>query len=154
MDASTSSISDSTLTNHARISSIISAQILAIMSSQCVSRLVLSPKIANPTATNLSIWVLSPSLRYTSSLHDSDPPASLTLPNTGILAMKILWESVSSARVQGLTVSESVEELLLPEEAICELKGILDESARYLPSGARKLQTWNVGLLGRYEGRE
>jgi hypothetical protein len=122
------------------------------MSSQCVSRLVLSPKIPNPTATNLSLWVLSPSLRYTSSLHDSDAPALITPPKIGILAMKILWESVNSARAQELTVSESVEELLLPEEAICELKGILDESARYLPSGARKLQTWNVGLLGRYEG--
>ncbi|KAM3077354.1 hypothetical protein ACMFMG_006704 [Clarireedia jacksonii] len=141
-----------TSASHPPMSLIISAQILAIMSSQCVSRLVLSPKIPNPTATSLSIWVLSPSLRYTSSLHDSDPSALVSpRSKTGILAMKILWEPVNSARAQELTNNESVEELLLPEEAIYELKGILDESAKYLPSSARKLQAWNLGLLERDE---
>ncbi|KAH8593335.1 ubiquitin-conjugating enzyme E2-binding protein [Bisporella sp. PMI_857] len=157
-------------------SSIITAQLQSIMSAQCCSKVLLlpmtykspahsippsestdgntAPSSSSPT-TVLHFWVLSPTIRYSSTARDTkqdrkagdmqDLPASK-------LAMKIFWKRISGSMVESLVGNASVEEVFLPEETIAEIHETLRESADFLPASARKFQDWDVGLLERFEG--
>lgn len=136
---------------------ILSAQLLGIMNSSCVSRVNILP-LKNPIDVGinwggLSIWIFNPSIRYTTSYfyHRRRMSISDTPDRPGILAMKILSKPFSLAKYPS-TNDESVEELELPGEVIHELKHYLEVSAmRYLPPSARKFQEWNVSFLDRHE---
>lgn len=65
--------------------------------------------------------------------------------------MKLFWNVVDEPAATALQDREDTEELSLPLEAIEELVTYLRGSADVLPPSARKFQTWNVGLLERYE---
>lgn len=66
--------------------------------------------------------------------------------------MKVFWQSLSSSdEVATMIGKENVEDLLLPSQAISELRQSLEHSASILPPSARKFQQWNVGLLERYD---
>jgi hypothetical protein len=69
----------------------------------------------------------------------------------GIFAMKVFWNVVSREEADSAVESGTAEEVLLPSEAIDEIKSCLQESASMLPPSARKFKEWNVGLLERYE---
>ncbi|KAF7922394.1 uncharacterized protein EAE97_011136 [Botrytis byssoidea] len=137
---------------------ILSAQLLGIMNSSCVSRVNILP-LKNPTDVGLiewgglSIWIFNPSIRYTTSYfhHRRRMSISDTPGRPGILAMKILSKPFSLAKYPS-TNDESVEELELPGEVIHELEHYLEVGAmRYLPPSARKFQEWNVSFLDRHE---
>lgn len=67
-------------------------------------------------------------------------------------AMKVFYQSVSSTEAEALMAKEGVEEVLLPWEAILEIKKALGESKRCLPPGSRVFREWDVGLLERFGG--
>lgn len=66
--------------------------------------------------------------------------------------MKIFYQSVSASEAETLMAKEGVEELLLPWEAIVEIRDALTESKRCLPPAARVFREWDVGLLERFGG--
>ena len=135
---------------------VISAQILALMNASCVSRLLITPRPgAHPTTPvypSLSIWVFNPSIRYTSSyFFRCRKSQTSTFGKPGILAMKVLWEAMHVNPELFLAQNESVENLELPGTLLCQFQKHLEDTAKYLPPSARKLQEWSVGLLERYE---
>ncbi|EPE36587.1 hypothetical protein GLAREA_08750 [Glarea lozoyensis ATCC 20868] len=67
------------------------------------------------------------------------------------LKVKLFWNHVDEKAAIELQDREDTEELSLPVEAIEELSACLQNSANILPPSARRFQTWNVGLLDRYE---
>jgi hypothetical protein len=161
------------------MASIITAQFQSIMSAQCSSRLLLvstdwrqsSPKseiiiseehcsvAPGPETTKsepifLSLWVLSPSIRYSAT--EKGPSAKQTFTSDGQaqdgkLAMKVFWQEVSGQHVESLAGANGVEELVLPHEALSEIRNILQRTNLYLPPSGRTFQHWDVGLLERLE---
>ncbi|CAG8984195.1 hypothetical protein HYALB_00004178 [Hymenoscyphus albidus] len=103
----------------------------------------------------ISLWILTPGLRYSASnclgdeKHSHDISSNPFSP--GKLAMKVFWNTVDEEAAAKLQEREDTEELSLPLEAIGEVVDCLMGSARMLPPSARKFQTWNVGLLERYD---
>lgn len=66
--------------------------------------------------------------------------------------MKIFYKLiVSSSEAEELMAKEGVEEVLLPQEAIVEMREALVESKKWLPPSARSFREWDVGLLERFE---
>ncbi|KAF7940503.1 uncharacterized protein EAE98_000630 [Botrytis deweyae] len=155
-DSPLSNLSDKRL--EPSMARILSAQLLGIMNSSCVSRVNILP-LKIPTDAGfmrwgcLSIWIFNPSIRYTTSYfyHRRRMSISDTPGRPGILAMKILSKPFSWGKYPS-TNDESVEELELPGEVIHDLKHYLEVSTmRYLPPSARKFQEWNVSFLDRHE---
>lgn len=68
--------------------------------------------------------------------------------------MKVFWKSVPLTVANEMANKPGTEELLLPMEAIEELRACLEHSAKYLPPSGRTFQGWEVGLLDRFEGGE
>jgi hypothetical protein len=66
--------------------------------------------------------------------------------------MKVFWQEVSSTETNAIVGRGNIEELLLPGQAIVELRHILKDSASILPPNTRTFQQWNVGLMERYDG--
>jgi hypothetical protein len=67
------------------------------------------------------------------------------------LMVKLFWNQVDEKAAIALQNREDTEELSLPLEAIEKIAKSLQASAGFLPPSARKFQTWDVGLLERYE---
>lgn len=65
--------------------------------------------------------------------------------------MKVFWKSISTDDARSLLDGGSAEELILPDEIVVEIGGILRDSAVCLPPSARKFKEWDVGLLERYQ---
>ena len=65
--------------------------------------------------------------------------------------MKVLYETVSDPLEILENQSLSVDGLLLPEHILQAIRGDLEASNALLPISARKLQSWNVGLLDRFD---
>lgn len=140
--------------------SIITAQLQSIMLAQCSSRLLLVPMTWVPSSRSpspsshrfLNLWILNPSLRYSStststSTHSSSPRQQ------PILAMKIFSKPISSpSEAAKILDTEGVEEVSLPEDTIMEIAACLGESRACLPPSAREFRGWDVGLLERFEG--
>jgi hypothetical protein len=154
------------------IQGIITAQLQSIMLAQCTSKLLLLPtdtKPMNTPTTILSLWILNPTLRYSSTNTDQRQQQQQQQQEqqqqqqqehdspTAKLAMKVFWKPISSSTAEALAASESApsssksEEVYLPQAAILELKDILHRSVSYLPPSGRKFQDWHVGLLNRFE---
>jgi hypothetical protein len=178
------------------------SELIRLQTSQCVSRILLSPivwkapasqpsggfPVVSPTASSfkfLSIWVLSPGLRVCGSRELPEPDSVTSLANTlnsafgsirknlqsGLplptdfttqsdmqtqstlhgLMLKLFWNQVDEKSAMALQNREDTEELSLPVEAIEKIARTLQASAGFLPPSARKFQTWDVGLLERYE---
>ncbi|KAH8794578.1 HECT-like ubiquitin-conjugating enzyme-binding-domain-containing protein [Hyaloscypha sp. PMI_1271] len=108
-------------------------------------------------STYLTLWILTPSLRFSRNTTQtnlaSGSPTSLreTEPESGTLAMKVFWKTLTVEAAEKLVGSNGVEEILLPNEAICGIEACLQSSSSFLPPSARKFQNWDVGLLERYE---
>jgi len=153
------------------MSSTITTQFQSIMLAQCTSKLLLlpmhwkalpshslvSPNPEQDTATKiLSLWVLSPSLRYSSTATEGE---SQQISNghssaaSGKLAMKIFWKTVSAATAESMMEGNKAEEVFLPPQTILEIEELLWTSAFFLPPSGRKFQDWDVGLLERFEER-
>jgi len=66
--------------------------------------------------------------------------------------MKVFWQEVTSTETNAIVEKGNIEELLLPGQAIAELRHIIKDSASILPRNTRKFQQWNVGLMERYDG--
>ncbi|KAG0648175.1 Ubiquitin-conjugating enzyme E2C-binding [Hyphodiscus hymeniophilus] len=133
------------------LSSLITAQLQSIMLAQCSSRLVLlpmnwqpsSPQTSSSPVCFLSMWILSPTIRYSTTAQDATAP--------GKLAMKIFWKSISATEADNLLNGSSHEEVSLSTEAIIEIEKCLRDSASFLPPSGRKFQDWDVGLLERFD---
>merc|ERR1712093_31912 len=93
------------------------------------------------------VWVLNSALHFRSgtSLSSSWPV------NSSNVAMKVFWKSISTDDARSLLDGGSAEELILPDEIVVEVGGILRDSAVCLPPSARKFKEWDVGLLERYQ---
>jgi hypothetical protein len=65
--------------------------------------------------------------------------------------MKVFWKTLTVEAAEKLVGSNGVEEISLPNEAICGIEACLQSSSSFLPPSARKFQNWDVGLLERYE---
>ncbi|KAH7413124.1 ubiquitin-conjugating enzyme E2-binding protein [Cadophora sp. MPI-SDFR-AT-0126] len=96
------------------------------------------------------VWVFKSALYFCggtlplSSAHGT----SSTTPK---LAMKVFWKPISTNEARSLLDDGNAEELILPDEIVVEVGGILRDSACCLPPSARKFKEWNVGLLERYQ---
>ena len=127
------------------LSILIAAQLQSIMLAQCCSRLVLIPtnwKPSSPETSStsfLSLWILSPTTRYSTTLRP--------VPTPGTLAMKVFWKAISATEADKLLHISTQEELSLPAETITEIEDVLRYSASCLPPSGRKFQGWDVGLL-------
>lgn len=108
-------------------------------------------------STCLSLWILTPSLRYSSNAaltnSTGDPPniVLVTEPESETPAMKVFWKTLTMEAAEKLVGSNGVEEMYLPVEAINGIELCLQLSSSFLPPSARKFQNWDVGLLERYE---
>ncbi|TVY18502.1 Uncharacterized protein LARI1_G003140 [Lachnellula arida] len=138
------------------ISSIVSTRISSILQAQCCSRLLLHPLEWKPSLAAsemnkmsrslLSLWILTPTLRYSATSSSAVDEPSLS---PGNLAMKVFWKEVTEEEAAELM--DTVEEVPLPSEAIQQVSACLHDSALLLPPSTRKFQGWDVGLLERWE---
>jgi hypothetical protein len=147
--------SSDTSSDQPSLSSMLTAQLQSIMLAQCCSRLVFVPMNWKPSQTTaslplpfLSMWILSPTIRYSTSVQKA---AESTTPGT--LAMKIFWKAISAAEANKLLDSSTHEEVSLPAETIIEIERLLRQSASFLPPSGRMFQDWDVGLLERFDGK-
>ncbi|RDW83056.1 hypothetical protein BP5796_04547 [Coleophoma crateriformis] len=113
-----------------------------------------SPHAIEPFS--LSLWILSPSIRYSSN-QTASPELSQNLqaektPKEGGAAMKVFWKAISLDEAGSMIEKPGVEEVALPMDAVIELQLNLRGSALLLPESGRKFQDWEVGLLDKYEG--
>jgi len=83
----------------------------------------------------------------------SGSPMSLLVKESdaGTLAMKVFWKTLTVDAAEELVGSNGVEEMYLPDEAIHGIESCLQSTSSFLPPSARKFQSWDVGLLERYE---
>lgn len=65
--------------------------------------------------------------------------------------MKILYETVSNPLEMLEKQNASVDELQLPDYVLKIMRRDLEASNILLPKSARTLQSWNVGLLDRFD---
>ena len=139
------------------LSSIITAQLQSVMLAQCCSRLVFlpmnwkpssTPQSPSPQNTFLSMWILSPTIRYSTSVQNK------LNSRPGTLAMKIFWKSLTATEANKLLNSSTHEEISLPWETIIEIEKCLRDSAAFLPPSGRRFQDWDVGLLERFDLNE
>lgn len=67
--------------------------------------------------------------------------------------MKLLYRMVSKEEADKMLedVNSDVQEAHLPEEAIEEVRRVLEESGKLLPVAESRYKEWTVGLLGRWE---
>lgn len=65
--------------------------------------------------------------------------------------MKILYETVSNPLEMLEKQNASVDELQLPDYILKIMRRDLEASNILLPKSARTLQSWNVGLLDRFD---
>lgn len=140
------------------LSSLITAQLQSIMLAQCCSRLLFVPMNwrpsqnpqTSPSPTHfLSMWILSPTIRYSTTAQQISENTSPGTP-----AMKIFWKSISPTEADKLLNSTTHEEVSLPSETILEIEKCLQDSAFFLPPSGRKFQDWDVGLLEKFDGGE
>jgi len=66
--------------------------------------------------------------------------------------MKVLYQRIENARALLEKQSTSLEELPLPAHVLESISNSLIESTASLPLSARRFQSWDVGLLGRFDG--
>jgi hypothetical protein len=92
------------------------------------------------------MWILSPAIRYTTTVQENSESASPGTP-----AMKIFWKSITDTDANKLLDSTTYEEISLPAETILEIEKCLKASESFLPPSNRKFQDWNVGLLERFD---
>ena len=119
-----------------------------------------SPTFGSWHSTSLNLWILTPSLKFSSNTpanstsHSPSGSTESLWPNeagSGTLAMKVFWKKVTVETAETLAEGNGVEEILLPSEAICEIESCLKSTSLFLPPTARRFQNWDVGLLDRYE---
>jgi hypothetical protein len=65
--------------------------------------------------------------------------------------MKIFFRDISDKEAEGMVDSGKLEEIMLPLEAIVDIRSLLQESGTLLPPSARKFRDWDVGVLEKYE---
>jgi hypothetical protein len=138
---------------------VLSAQLLSIVQSQCVSRILVMPytdSTINTQAEVLNLWVFAPSLRFSSTsstapLPISHCPKPITNCPSSKLAMKIFYQRSSALEANTLIERGNIEELRLPAESLVELMSTLQKSVQIIPPGSRKFREWDVGLLERYD---
>jgi hypothetical protein len=122
----------------------------AKLDPQEVSKNLENLEIQSSELCILSLWVLNPTLRYTTASSQqsiTEPPRS----PSGILAMKIFWKAITLTEANTLADEESIELVSIPEETILEIKETLLQSAQFLPPSSRIFKCWDVGLLERYK---
>ena len=64
-------------------------------------------------------------------------------------AMKILYRNISGPATLLEKQTMKMEEVILPENIMSNLRSDLKSSTVMLPATARSLQEWNVGILNR-----
>lgn len=89
------------------------------------------------TAHSKQLWVFNPDLIYSTSIQQGGPKR----------AMKIFYQNVTEP--SGLVEKQFMvmDELRLPDYVLRSLHASLKESGYFMPTTARKLQEWDVGLL-------
>jgi hypothetical protein len=65
--------------------------------------------------------------------------------------MKVFWKCVDDAAANTLLESDGIEEMSLPVETIQEIEASLKRCGQFLPPSGRRFQSWDVGLLERFE---
>ncbi|KAL2066218.1 hypothetical protein VTL71DRAFT_2289 [Oculimacula yallundae] len=97
------------------------------------------------------LWVLQPSLFYSIGRCANGPNTPMSTLGSPNHAMKVFWRPISVDEAKTLLDAETADELVLPEDIVVKIEGILRDSALCLPPSARKFQDWDVGLLERYQ---
>ncbi|KAI9831419.1 MAG: hypothetical protein M1826_003592 [Phylliscum demangeonii] len=97
-----------------------------------VNSVLLSPEDCG----GMELWIFTPDMYYSSSLGQDGPRR----------AMKVLFQVSREQREE-----PDVEELHLPLDMAQELLGLLELTNQFLPASTRRLQSWNVGLLKRFD---
>ena len=118
---------------------LVSVHLLSLIQTQGVCKIVVHSSNIKGTPEGLLLWVFTPDLLYSSTLQ----------AKTVQRAMKILYQRISRASDMLESHSMKMEEIRLPQDAIDILQRSLRASTRMLPSGASKIQEWDVGLLDR-----
>ncbi|OIW35647.1 hypothetical protein CONLIGDRAFT_566173 [Coniochaeta ligniaria NRRL 30616] len=130
----------------------LSATLSATISRTGSSKSLLLPinGLASPYSTSrsapvLHFWILNPSLRYASTHAATSGPTP---------AMKLLYRTISREEADRILedVNSDVQEVNLPEEAICVVAEALGESNALLPVAERRYREWTVGMLRTWEG--
>lgn len=107
------------------------------------------------TVFSLSLWILSPLIRYSSTqTNGQELFQELRGEKTskdGKAAMKVFWKAISLDEANTLIEKPEVEDLTLPLDAVTSLRAHLCDSALLLPESSQRFQGWEVGLLERYE---
>lgn len=65
--------------------------------------------------------------------------------------MKIFYKPIDAPAAEKLLENGNAEEVFLHVEAVQEIVRCLKASAEFLPSSGRRFQSWDVGLLERFE---
>ena len=127
------------------IEPFISAQLLALIESQGARKFVVHSGDSDDAPPPILLWVFTPSIRYTSS---SLPNPAETVKH----ALKAFYQHPTTSAQKMLDANPtSLEELYLPGPILQHLDSVLSNSSNMLPASARKFQTWDVGLLERFD---
>lgn len=129
----------------------LSAQFLGLIENEAVRKFVVRPEVDShddtkeSSASCLKLWVFTPDLSFCSSVgHDErkDPTR----------AMKVFWQPLTQEEA-AKSLDEgtfSLEEVVLPQAIVTELKNALEASGELLPASSRTFQGWKVALLERF----
>ncbi|KAF2435842.1 hypothetical protein EJ08DRAFT_580048 [Tothia fuscella] len=126
------------------VSKWISTQLLAAIENSGVRRFVVEPSTSQSQSSGgLLLWIFTDDLCFSSSVdrHSRCDPTR---------AMKIFYKSIDNPKEVIEKNQFSHEQLTFPTNIFEQLKQSLVESAKLLPSSARKFQDWNVGMLERF----
>lgn len=103
----------------------------------------------------LHLWVLNPTIRYTTTApvrqDYRQTGRERYLPIAAKLAMKVFWKRVPEPVAGALLDTDGVEEMVLPLATIDEIEEDLVESANLLPRTGRTFQDWAVGMMDRWD---
>ena len=122
------------------LSAILSASMARSGSSKAI---IIPPQAGLEESYTIHMWVLNPSVSYSSSL-----------TNARGLAMKVLWKRIDPTKALKMLESftSDVQEVSLPDSTIREIGGILlSQTRNLLPPPERIFQGWQVSLLQRWE---
>ncbi|ODA83979.1 hypothetical protein RJ55_02497 [Drechmeria coniospora] len=121
----------------------LASTLLSTISRSACAKSVVAPQVSDRSEDGrvLHLWVLNPSVLYTSS--------SLAGRRAG---MKMLFREISAEEGNALveSMSSDVQDIGMPAKAIAEVRHALMSTNRLLPTGERTFKDWSAGLLERW----
>lgn len=135
------------------LSNCVSSMLMATLSQSGCSKSVIVPSGALPLPASsqlLHIWLFNNNITFsTTETATGFGAAAVAVP-----AVKVLHRMVNRAEADKMieSMTSDVQEITLPDMATVQLRGLLEESNKFLPEADRRFKEWTVGLLEKWTG--